>query len=70
MSKLPLLQARVNAMSKERGQGVLIINVVLPNNAVEYPVYPNGSNNGVPIAPPLPQALALTSALRSSSETG
>ena len=50
-------------MSKERGQGVPIINVVLPNNAGGYPVYPNGSNNGVPIAPPLPQALAPTASV-------
>jgi hypothetical protein len=59
VSKLPLLQARVNALSKERGQGAPIINVVLPNNlnAGGYPVYPTVPNNEPPVAP-LPQALS------------
>ena len=37
VSKSPLLQARVNAMSKERGQQTPVINVVLPNNIGGYP---------------------------------
>lgn len=51
----------MNAMSKERGQGAPIINVVLPNNAGGYPVYPTAPNNelGAPNAPLL-QALAPT----------
>lgn len=32
VSKSPLLQARINVMSKERGQQVPVINVVLPNS--------------------------------------
>lgn len=37
VSKSPLLQARLNAMSKERGS---VINVVLPNNIGGYPTFP------------------------------
>jgi hypothetical protein len=45
-------------MSKERGQGAPVINVVLPNNVGGYPVYPTAPNNGAPIAPgPVQQAL-------------
>ena len=54
VSKSPLLQARINAMSKERAQQGSVINVVLPNNiAGGYPIYPPIATG--PAAEPAPQ---------------
>jgi hypothetical protein len=54
VSKSPLLQARLNAMSKERGQIAPVVNVVLPNNFGGF--YPPGP--GAPAAAPQVQAFA------------
>ncbi len=51
VSKSPLLQARVNAMSKERGQQAPVINVVLPNNIGGYPIYPAAGGAAAAPAP-------------------
>ena len=41
ITKSPILQARLNAMAKEKGPASHIVNVVLPNNAYGYhPVVP------------------------------